>query len=88
MDIQWEYNNIRIKKGDEWKAVFITPYGLYEPLVMFLGQCNSPLTFQAFMYLACGDMIVERWLVIYMDNFLVMADTEALYQERMQWVLQ
>ena len=24
MDIQWGYNNIRIKEGDEWKAAFRT----------------------------------------------------------------
>jgi hypothetical protein len=24
-DIRWGYNNIRIKEGDEWKAVFLTP---------------------------------------------------------------
>ena len=49
MDIQCGYNNICIKEGDEWKAVFTTPYSLYKPLVMFFGQCNSPPTFQAFM---------------------------------------
>ena len=57
MDIQWEYNNICIKEGDEWKAAFTTPFGLYKPLVMFFGQCNSPPTFQAFMDSTFGDMI-------------------------------
>ena len=28
MDIQWGYNNICIKEGDKWKAMFTTPYGL------------------------------------------------------------
>ncbi|VDC06456.1 unnamed protein product, partial [Peniophora sp. CBMAI 1063] len=37
MDIQWGYNNIRIKEGDEWKAAFKTSLGLFEPLVMFFG---------------------------------------------------
>ena len=32
MDIRWGCNNIHIKEGDEWKAVFITLYGLYELL--------------------------------------------------------
>ena len=45
MDIQWGYNNICIKEGDKWKATFTTPFSLYEPLVMFFGQCNSPPTF-------------------------------------------
>ena len=82
MDIQWVYNNILIKEGDKWKAAFITPYGLYEPLVMFFRQCNSPPTFQAFMDSTFGDMIAEGWLVIYMNNILVIADTKEQCQEQ------
>ncbi len=41
-DIRWGYNNIRIKEGDEWKAAFKTPKGLFEPRVMFFGLTNSP----------------------------------------------
>ena len=59
MDVQWGYNNICIKEGDEWKAVFITPYGLYKPMVMFFRQCNSLPTFLAFMDSAFVDMIME-----------------------------
>jgi len=40
LDVRWGYNNIRIKKGDEWKAVFKTNRGLFEPTVMFFGMCN------------------------------------------------
>ena len=87
MDIQWGYNNIRIKEGDEWKAAFTTPFGLYEPLVMFFGQCNSPPTFQAFMDSTFGDMIAEGWLIIYMDNILVFAETLEECQERTKRVL-
>jgi len=29
VDVQWGYNNIRIKEGDEWKATFLTPKGLF-----------------------------------------------------------
>jgi len=46
MDIRLGYNNIQIHEGDEWKAAFKTKYGLFEPLVMFFGLCNSPATFQ------------------------------------------
>ena len=81
MDIQWGYNNIRIKEGDEWKAAFTTPFGLYEPLVMFFGQCNSPPTFQAFMDSTFRDMIAEGWLIIYMDDVLVFVETLEECQE-------
>ena len=49
MDIQWGYNNIQIKEGDEWKAAFRMNKGLFEPTVMFFGLTNSLATFQAFM---------------------------------------
>ena len=33
---------MRIKDGDQHKAAFKTKYGLYEPMVMYFGLCNSP----------------------------------------------
>ena len=59
-DVQWGYNNIHIREEDQWKAVFITLFGLYEPTVMFFGFCNAPPTFQAFMNHIFADMISEK----------------------------
>ena len=44
-NIRWGYNNIRIRKEDQWKATFKTPFGLYKPTVMYFGLTNSPATF-------------------------------------------
>src|SRR5258707_10543024 len=49
LDLQWGFNNVQIKEGDEWKAVFRTNRGLFEPTIMFFGLCNSPATFQMMM---------------------------------------
>ena len=49
LGLQWDYNNVRIKKGDEWKAAFTTHIGAYEPIVMYFGLTNSPATFQTIM---------------------------------------
>ena len=46
LDLRNGYNNVRIKDGDQWKAAFKTNRGLFEPMVMFFGLCNSPATFQ------------------------------------------
>ena len=35
-----------------------------------------------------ADMIAKGWLVIYMDNILVMVDTEEQFQEQTKCVLQ
>jgi len=45
LDLRWEYNNVRIKEGDEWKAAFTTHIGAYEPTVMYFGLTNFPATF-------------------------------------------
>jgi len=31
LDLIWEYNNVQIKEGDEWKAAFLTNKELFEP---------------------------------------------------------
>jgi len=41
-------NNVWVKEGDKWKAVFMMHLGVYEPTVMFFGT-NLPATFQAMM---------------------------------------
>jgi len=45
LDLIWDYNNIWIKEGNEWKAAFLTNKGLFELQVMYFGLCNSPGTF-------------------------------------------
>jgi len=45
LDLIWEYNNVRIKEGDEWKAAFLTNKGLFELQVMYFGLYNLPGTF-------------------------------------------
>uniref|UniRef100_A0A0W0FQH5 Reverse transcriptase domain-containing protein n=1 Tax=Moniliophthora roreri TaxID=221103 RepID=A0A0W0FQH5_MONRR len=60
LDLHNRYNNIRIKDGDQWKAAFKTPRGLFEPTVMFFGLTNSPAMFQAFMNDILKDFIDEE----------------------------
>ena len=87
-DIRWGYNNIRIRETDQWKAVFITPFGLFEPTVMFFGFCNAPPMFQAFMNHIFADMIAERWLKIYMDDLGIHTQGDlALHHEHTRRVL-
>ena len=47
LDLQWGFNNMWIKDGDEWKVkvAFQTNWGLFNPTIMFFKLCNSPATF-------------------------------------------
>ena len=65
------YNNIRIKEGDEWKAAFLMPQGLFEPLVMFFGLTNSPATFQEMMNKIFRMEVAQGWLSVYMDDIAI-----------------
>ena len=70
MDVRWGYNNIQIRKGDEWKAAFKTNRGLFKPTVMFFRMCNSPATFQNMMDMTFEDIIERGCTVIYMDDIM------------------
>ena len=74
MDLRWGYNNVRIKKGDEWKTVFTCHRGTFEPLIMFFGLCNSPATFQTMMNELFKDM---PNVVVYIDDILIFTKDEA-----------
>ncbi|PPQ84232.1 hypothetical protein CVT26_013080, partial [Gymnopilus dilepis] len=74
LDIRWGYNNIRIKEGDEHKAAFITNRGLFEPLVMFFGLMNSPVTFQNMMNDLFRELLLTGHVIIYMDDILIFSD--------------
>jgi len=71
IDLRWGYNNVRIRKGDEWKMAFITRRGLFEATVMYFGFSNVPATFQSMMNDILGDLIHIRLVMVYLDNILI-----------------
>ena len=76
MDLRWRYNNVRIKEGNEWKAVFTTPEGSFEPMVMFFGLTNSPATFQAMMNKLLRDLINTGKVAAFIDDVIVGTEME------------
>jgi len=75
LDIRWEYNNVRIRERDEWKIAFQTNSDLFEPLVMYFGMCNSPVTFQLMMNMLFCKLIMLGKIVIYIDDILIFTQT-------------
>jgi hypothetical protein len=71
LDVCWGYHNICICKGDEWKSAFLTPNGLYKPIVMMFGLCNVLATFQGFMNHIFADLVAQGKVAVYLDNILI-----------------
>jgi len=72
-DIRWGYNNIRIREEDQWAAAFKTPFGLFQPCVMFFGLTNSPATFSCAMN-CMFRRLTNKYptkLFVYMDDILI-----------------
>lgn len=85
LDLRWGYNNVRIKEGNEWKAAFKTNRGLFEPLVMFFGLCNSPSTFQNMMNDIFVIELKDGWILMYIDDILIFSDNlDDLRQKTLQ----
>ena len=82
LDLIWGYNNVQIKEGDKWKAVFLTNKGLFKPQVMYFGLCNLPGTFQRMMNSIFQELLYKGVLANYMDNFVILARTMEELEER------
>jgi len=76
MDLRWGYNNVRIKEGDERKALFMTPEGSFKPIVMFFGLTNSPATFQAMINELLRDLINMGKVAAFIDNVIIGTEDE------------
>ena len=87
MDLWWGYNNVQIKEGDKWKAVFTIHVGSYELVVIFFGIMNLPTMFQGMMNEILRDMINEGKVAVFVDDVLVRTKTEEGHDEIVEEVL-
>ena len=76
MDLRWGYNNVRIKKGDKWKAAFITLEESFKLTVMFFGLTNLPATFQAMMNELLRDLINTGKVAMFINDMIIGTETE------------
>ena len=84
LDLIWEYNNIQIKEGDEWKATFLTNKGRFKPQVIYFGLCNSPETFQRMMNSIFQELLYDEVLANYMDDFVILVKIK---EELREWMI-
>ena len=87
MDLQWGYNNVRIKEGDKWKAAFSMPEGLFKLTVMFFGFTNSSATFQVMMNDLLRDLVVKEKIAVFIDDVMIATEIEEGYDKIVEEVL-
>ena len=63
------------------------PEGSFEPMVMFFGLTNSSATFQAMMNDLLRDLVVEEKVVVFIDNVIIVTETEEGHNEIVEEVL-
>jgi hypothetical protein len=69
LDLKTGFHQIRLRPEDIEKTEFNTEHGQFEYLVMPIGFCNAPATFQTLMNNIFYDCI-DDFLVVYMDDLL------------------
>lgn len=81
IDLKDGFWHLRIFHRDIEKTAFITPFGLYEWLVMPFGLCNAPATFQALIEEIFEDL--RDFTCGLLDDIAVWADTKPQLHERL-----
>ena len=75
LDLAQGFYQVRITPGHEFKMAFIRRFGLNEFVVMPMGLCNAPSTFQKVMHHAMGNLL-DKFVLIYLDDILVYSPSE------------
>lgn len=87
LDLKTGFHQIRVREIDVEKTAFNTKYGQFEYLVMPMGACNSPATFQTLMNQIFHDCI-DDFLVVYIDDLLIFSKDEESHYAHLETVLE
>lgn len=79
VDVISAFHRIQVKKGDEWKTVFNTRFGLYEWLDTPFELTSAPATFQRYIYSVLQDKL-DVCCSAYIDDVVIYNDTQKKYR--------
>jgi len=81
LNLRWGYNNVRVKKGNEWKVAFTMYIGTYELTVIYFSLINPSTTFQTMINVLFYDIINQENTATFINNIIVTMDTKEEYDE-------
>lgn len=87
LDLKTGFHQIRMRPEDIEKTAFNTKYGQFEYLVMPMGLCNAPATFQTLMNQIFSEYI-DDFIVVYMDDLLVFSQSREEHLKHLELVLE
>lgn len=86
LDMASGFHQIPIHEDSIETTAFITPDGQYEYLAMPFGLRNAPAVFQRAVVKTLGEL-ANSYVVVYMDDLLIVAQTPEEALERLKIVL-
>lgn len=86
LDLCSGYHQLLVNPEDVEKTAFVTPFGQYAWRVMPFGLTNAPATFQRMMNEVFLP-ILNRSVVVYLDDILVFSRTEREHADHLREVL-
>jgi transposase InsO family protein len=86
LDLLSGYHQQRIAEEDTHKTAFRCRYGHFEFNVVPFGLTNAPASFSNMM-LRVLDPVLDRWVVVYLDDILIYSRTEAEHLQHLRSVL-
>ena len=86
IDLRSGYHQLKIRNTDIPKIAFTTRYGLYEYTVMSFGLTNAPAYFMYMMNKVFMEYL-DKFVVVFIDDILVLSKIEAEHEEHLRLVL-
>jgi hypothetical protein len=85
--LRFRYHQLRIRKDEIPKTAFRTCYGHYKFLVLFFELTKAPVAFIEMINMVFRPFI-DRFVIVFIDDFLVYLRSEEEYEEHLLLVLQ